>query len=234
MPDRTPKPDATPPVSVTVGVPASGPGNVERRADGQAPVNAQPTTQVIVPASASEPGGLFRHVPSEYRGWVQLGFAGVVVGMAVIWFQDGRTQNRELMAEFRSRNAEEREIARARETQQDRRHESQMAKIDALVTKIDAAIERMSGVGAEVRLSRAGIDRIGSDLADALSRLLAELKRLAPAPRKPKESGTDLPGFLNPILWLADHAPPKVMPGVGAGIAPGPRPCETQSQEDLR
>jgi len=125
------------------------------------------------------------------------------------------------------------ELQRVRETQHAQSQAAMVAKFDALISKQDAAMDRMTSAGNEVRTTRISLEQTITRVEDALTRLYAELKRLVPTPRKPpvKEPDKDGPGeeaggFLNPILWLFDHDPPKVMPGEPE-LAPRPHRVES-------
>lgn len=125
----------------------------------------------------------------------------------------------------RADRIEERELRRAEADQYQRHNDVITTKFDALVTKIDVAMERAT-------TNRLTVERIQRELTDALDRLFAELKRLVPG-RKPvakdKDKEKDDPqaaGVASPILGLTDHAPPMRMPAP-TELAPMPRSGDT-------
>jgi hypothetical protein len=234
MPDRTQSADANPPVTVTVGG-GAGPGGVERRTDRQAPSDTSSVGQQIVIQQPTPTDQVLLHgIPLKLQGWVRLGTVGVLVGIAVLLLWDNRQHNRRLEEREVQRFAEMVELQRAREGQQDRRHDAIMSEMRALVSKVDASMDRLTSAGNEVRTTRVTMEQVVTKMEEVLNRLFAELKRLVPAPRKPLDKPGDKKGeptalefegatsWENPIFGLFDHSPPKAMPAEPE-LAPHPR-----------
>jgi hypothetical protein len=221
MPDRTPKPDGA---SEHPALPADYTG-----ADRRAPTGGTALSAAVGAAAGAAAGTAANKEPEYMRGWPQwaklLWYQGPFAIICIIFLGGVTCVAQERAADRandRADRMEEREIRRAEAAQYQRQNDVVATKFDALVAKIDAALERAN-------TSKLSIERIERELTDALEKLFAELKRLVPY-RKPTmgaDADLDLEGFLNPIWWLADHAPPKVMPA----LAPSPRPCETTGSE---
>ena len=217
MPDRqTPQP---PPVVVAVNQsdpPGPAYAGEERRQSGDSRANVNVNLQQPPTDQAMLWG-----VPAKAQGWVRLGSLGLITLAAVVLVWDNRQGSRRLEDREVARYNEWMELQRVRETQHAQSQAAMVAKFDALISKQDAAMDRMTSAGNEVRTTRISLEQTITRVEDALTRLYAELKRLVPTPRKapvksePDKDGPEeaAGGFLNPILWLFDHDPPKVMPG---------------------
>ena len=229
---RVPMPDRTDPTVPPVVV-AVNPGDPEpsyagpNRRSGNGANRSRADVNVNLPGGSDEPAWQ-RDWPRWAKLLWHLGPFSLICGAMIVGggcFMRERSTDR---ANDRADRMEEREIRRAEAAQYQRHNDLVSAKFDALVSKIDAAMERSTA-------GRLAIERLGKELEDALERLFAELKKLAPRKQPKADPSPDLLGFVNPIWWLADHAPPKVMPGEApAALAPPPRPCETSSSGGAR
>ena len=172
----------------------------------------------------------WRKLPSSWRSGIQIGAIGVIISLFVLDRVDSREAIRTANGERRADLLEEREMRRAEQTQHSRDSAAIQAKFDALVSEMRAFAAKVDASSDRVATVRASMEQMNARVEEVLNRLFAELKRLTPAPRKTtpmdKPTGVDAGeiggGFFNPIWWLVDHAPPKVM-DPPTELAPRPR-----------
>ena len=233
MPDKTNPPPPVPPVVVAVNPSDHAPTYVgEERRQGGSTGQTGGLSVNIQPQPPPTDQSLLYGVPPKWSGWVRLGTVGVLVTLAVVAFYDMRAGSRRAEEREDRRYLDAVEMQRATSAENGRNMGALINKFEALIAKVDASMDRVTTVGSEVRTSRVTMEQMTQRLEDALSRLFAELKRLVPAPKKTIPPMTDKPtgvdaseiggGFFNPIWWLVDHAPPKVM-DPPTELAPRPR-----------
>jgi hypothetical protein len=151
VPDSPPQPTPEPNPAPTYAGP-------ERRAD-------HPTVVVQTTGHQRQEPRWYDQLPTTWKAFLQLGFAGLVAAMFLglgLFFLDQFARTND---ERRARDAEDREIRRAEIAQQDRRSDQIVAELRMIRSGFESSV-------AEIRASRGTLERASREMKDLIDKLL--------------------------------------------------------------